>query len=177
MARRRASNITNIRGTGPADATVVWRLLECATPGCDHLHRVSEEADGFPDIELECSKCGHTTRKAHIERATRWKYCRVCEWLQPIGVTVSRAGSVRGKTVGSAFHYHKPNSRAFRSERQLECKECKREINRVIRANVDAFIAGWIDHPRDVTRVRELIIEKEGVDIKDDAAIWPSFLD
>ncbi|MBM4030700.1 MAG: hypothetical protein FJ291_02825 [Planctomycetes bacterium] len=56
----------------------------------------------------------------------------MCEWLQPIGETISRETSVRGKTVGSAFDYHAPNSRSFRSERQLECKVCKREINQIL---------------------------------------------
>jgi len=308
MARSPPRNITAIRGTGQADATVVWRILECTRPGCDHLHKISEDTEGFPDIMVTCAKCGKVTGRDHFLRAPRWKYCRVCEWLQPIGETISRTRSTRGKTIGSAFHYHKPNSRSFRSERQLECKACKREINRVlnplrtsdqhresaqrrrmyalvageagkldskavferfggkcfncskrltwakrgakdlvidhtlpiyylwpvttesatllckgcnaeksdrwpseyysrsklqrlavltgiplgvlrgppilnpeavrlIRANVDAFLETWIKYPAEIRRIRELIHEMEGVDIKEEATTWPSFLD
>lgn len=308
MPRRPTRNITNIRGTGQIDATAVWRVFECAAPGCDHLHRLCEDTEGFPRVEVKCPKCGHITSEPHILRAPRWKYCRVCEWLQPIGETTSRGTSLRGKTMGSAFDYHSPNSSSFRSERQLECKVCKKEINRVlnpmrtsdqhresaqarrmyailagvvekldsrkvfdrfdgkcfkcskplsfatrgtkdyaidhtlpvshfwpvtsenatllckkcnaeksdrwpseyyskeelqhlsvltgvpfevlsgqpvlnpeavqlIRANVDAFLAQHIRYPREIRRVRELILQKEGIDIKDAAEVWPDFLD
>jgi len=112
------------------DPTEVWRVLECVRPGCEHLFKVSEDVPGFPDITIQCSECGQRIDREHIERSPRWKYCRVCEWLQPIGETVSSAGLSRGKTRGSAFDYHNPTSRSFRSERQLECRYCKREINK-----------------------------------------------
>jgi len=300
--------VTGICGTGEVDANEVWRVLECSARGCDHLLRVSEDTDNFPDTEVVCPKCGRKTGKEHILRAPRWKYCRVCEWLQPIGETLSRSGTTRGKTAGSAFHYHKPRGRSFRSERQLECKECKKEINRVlnplrtsdqhresaqtrrmysilsgevgkldsrrifdkfegkcfkcgkkltiakrgpkdfaidhtlpvrllwpattenatllckthnaeksdrwpsefyskeelqrlsvltsipfdvlsgkprinpeavdlIRANIDTFLAKNIRHPREIRRIRELIRNETGLDIKEDARNWPSFLD
>ena len=132
MTRRKPRNVTNIRGTGQVDPSVVWRVFECPEPGCDLLQKISEDTEGFPDVTGICPTCGHATGKDHIQRAPRWKYCRVCEWLQPIGETVSGDTALRGKTIGSAFDYHAPKSRGFRSERQLECKVCKREINRVL---------------------------------------------
>lgn len=133
MPRRLVRNITGIRGEGHVDATEVWRVLECATPGCSHLMKLSEDHRDFPGVYALCPQCNKTTGPEYILRAPRWKYCRVCEWLQPIGETVSPHGTARGKTLGSAFDYHKPTKgRAFRSERQLECKTCKRWINRIL---------------------------------------------
>lgn len=156
MARRRARNVTNIRGTGQVDPAVVWRVFECSAPGCDHLHKLSEDVDGFPDVRVVCPKCGHATGKDHILRAPRWKYCRVCEWLQPIGETVGRGTPVRGKTIASAFDYHAPNSRGFRSERQLECKTCKREINRILNPKRTA------DQHREAARRRHISVLVSG---------------
>ena len=70
---------------------------------------------------VKCPKCG---QKIYIDdeflrstKNSRWKYCRVCEWLQPL----------------QNFDLHKPNTGSFRSGRQLECKICKRtKINPVL---------------------------------------------
>jgi len=63
---------------------------------------------------VKCPKCG---QEIYIDdeflratRNSRWKYCRVCEWLQLL----------------DNFDYHKPNTGSFRSGRQLECKICKK---------------------------------------------------
>ncbi len=114
MARRQARNVTGIRGTGAADANMVWRVFECFSPGCDQLMKVSEDwieeqrVEGI-SITVVCSKCDFMNTEDIIERAARWKYCRVCEWLQPL----------------ENFHKHKPRGRSFRSGRQLECRVCK----------------------------------------------------
>lgn len=109
MPRRPTRNITGIAGTGAVDYKVVWRVLECCKPGCDALLKVSEDEPGFPEVTTKCPKCGSEIGPDFIQRAPQWKYCRVCEWLQPL----------------DAFHRHKPNSSSFRSGRQLECKVCK----------------------------------------------------
>jgi len=114
MPRRETRNITGIRGTGAVDANAVWRVFECYSPGCDQLMKVSEDwieeqrAAGA-QIAVGCSKCGFQNAAEIIERAARWKYCRVCEWLQPL----------------DNFHKHKPRGRSFRSGHQLECRFCK----------------------------------------------------
>jgi 5-methylcytosine-specific restriction endonuclease McrA len=122
MPRRKTVHKTSIKGTGKVDYTVVWRVFECYRPGCDLFMKISEDliqkekAKGNP-IRVTCPKCGYTIPEEIIERAPRWKYCRVCEWLQPL----------------ENFHKHKPTSTSFRSGRQLECKFCKNQrINRVL---------------------------------------------
>lgn len=114
MPRRETRNITDIRGTGTVDANAVWRVFECFSPGCDQLMKVSEDwvaeqrASGTPII-VQCPRCGFLNTEDVVERAARWKYCRVCEWLQPL----------------DNFHKHKPRGRSFRSGHQLECRVCK----------------------------------------------------
>lgn len=117
MPRRETHNITGIRGTGVVDASEVWRVFECFRPGCDQLLKVSEDwieeqrAVNTP-IAIVCPTCGLENGGNVIERAARWKYCRVCEWLQPL----------------ENFHKHKPGGRSFRSGRQLECRVCKNTL-------------------------------------------------
>ena len=43
MPRRQTQNTTGIRGTGAADANVVWRVFECYRPSCEQLMKVSED--------------------------------------------------------------------------------------------------------------------------------------
>jgi len=62
---------------------------------------------------MECPECGQLNNVAAINKGSPWKYCRVCEQLQPL----------------DSFDRHVPNSASFRSGRQLECKSCKRLIN------------------------------------------------
>ena len=110
MPRRRTRNLTGIRGTGAVNASVVWRVLECGRPGCDQLLKASEEdlTAGGSSFAIQCPKCGSRNPAAAINRAAQWKYCRVCEQLQPL----------------ENFHRH----RRMRSGRQLECIQCKNLI-------------------------------------------------
>jgi 5-methylcytosine-specific restriction endonuclease McrA len=114
MPRRKPVHRTGISGTGKVDYTTVWRVFECYRPGCDNFIKVSEDwlreqkEKGNP-IKIICPKCNYEIPEEIIERAPRWKYCRICEWLQPL----------------ENFHKHKPISWSFRSGRQLECKFCK----------------------------------------------------
>ncbi|MGI0015170.1 MAG: hypothetical protein ACREBU_17285 [Nitrososphaera sp.] len=113
MPRRITRNVTDIRGTGVVNASEVWRVFECFRPGCDSLMKVSEDwlevHQSTEPVFVKCPKCGFENGKDVIERASRWKYCRVCERLQPL----------------ENFHRHKPSGRSFRSGRQLECIVCK----------------------------------------------------
>lgn len=111
MPRRRTRNITGIRGTGAVDATAVWRVFECGKPGCDQLLKASEDdiSEQGSAFFLACPKCSLNNPVAQINLAARWKYCLVCERLQSL----------------EYFHRHAPNSRSFRSGRQLECIRCK----------------------------------------------------
>lgn len=63
---------------------------------------------------FKCPKCNQVMyineEFLKSTETSRWKYCRVCEWLQPLG----------------NFDFHRPNTGGFRSGRQLECKFCKR---------------------------------------------------
>lgn len=114
MPRRKTKNITKIRGTGHVDYTEVWRIFECFNPECDNLMKFSEDeldtlrAEDQP-VLVKCTNCGYENTEDILSRAQRWKYCRVCEWLQPL----------------ENFHRHAPNSSSFRSGRQLECAFCK----------------------------------------------------
>ena len=112
MPRRKTRNVTNIKGTGQVEYTLVWRVLECGRPGCDHLFKVSEDAADFNKAGVRCPKCKYRNQPELIQRGARWKYCRVCEWLQPL----------------ENFHRHKPNRGSFRSGHQLECKVCKNTL-------------------------------------------------
>lgn len=106
MSRRESRNVTGIRGTGAVDANAVWRVFECFSAGCDQLMKVEEDwidqqqASGLT-IAVECPKCGYLNSEEIINRAARWKYCRVCEWLQPLG----------------NFHKHKATSPAIQLDR------------------------------------------------------------
>lgn len=108
LARRAVKNLTGLRGTGVVDYTKVYRVFECGRPSCDCLLRVEEGTIAA----VACPKCRYANGKELIERASRWKYCRLCEQLQPL----------------EDFHRHKPNKGSFRSGRQLECKTCKNQI-------------------------------------------------
>jgi hypothetical protein len=65
------------------------------------------------EVAVACSRCGHTNNIAAVNKGNDWKYCRVCEQLQPL----------------DSFDRHVPSSASFRSGRQLECRSCKRLIN------------------------------------------------
>ncbi len=116
MPRRRARNVTYIKGTGQVDYKIVWRVFECAKPGCDQLLKASENAADLSKVTVRCPKCSFRNSGSYIALAPRWKYCRVCECLKPL----------------ESFDRHKPNTSSFRSGRQLECKSCKRSINRLL---------------------------------------------
>jgi len=90
----------------------VWRVFECGRRGCSYLIKFQEDTPDFPNIEVECPTCGFGNTADFIRRGSQWKYCRVCEQLQPIG----------------NFDRH----RRFSSGRQLECKSCKKLINAVL---------------------------------------------
>jgi len=118
MSRRKTKNITGIHGSGTVDATVVWRILQCANPKCSNFSQISEDDIEEKDVDklAKCPKC-KTINTSFVLEGSRWKYCRVCERLQPL----------------ENFHRHKPNSRSFRSGRQLECADCKnKKINPVL---------------------------------------------
>lgn len=140
MSRRETRNITGIRGTGAVDANAVWRVFECFSPGCDQLIKASEDwieeqsVSGAP-VAVECPKCGFQNSEDVIERAARWKYCRVCEWLQPL----------------DNFHKHKPRGRSFRSGHQLECRVCKNT-----RINLDLNPKRTSDQHREAAQRRRL---------------------
>jgi hypothetical protein len=61
---------------------------------------------------VRCPKCGFENELLWVESGVQMKYCRVCERLQPL----------------ENFHRHRPNSRGFRTGRQLECKTCKNTV-------------------------------------------------
>jgi hypothetical protein len=114
MPRRKTKHITGIKGSGVVDYAEVWRVFECYRPGCSQLMKISEDwmeeqKTKGNRIQISCPICGFINDESVIERTPRWKYCRVCEWLQPL----------------ENFHKHKAISRSFRSGRQLECKYCK----------------------------------------------------
>jgi len=76
------------------------------------IQKKKQQEEKIPSIE--CPKCG---QKIYLDEGflkstknSRWKYCRVCEWLQPL----------------ENFDFHRPNLGSFRSGRQLECKICKK---------------------------------------------------
>ncbi len=160
MARRVARNVTNIRGTGVVNASEVWRVFECYRPGCDQLMKVSEDwlkteqAQGHL-AGAKCPRCGFENPPAIIERASRWKYCRVCEWLQPL----------------ENFHKHKPTGRSFRSGRQLECRVCKNT-----RINPDLNPKRTSDQHREASQRRQLYHLLSGEEGKiDSRAIFERF--
>jgi len=90
-------------------------------PGYDDLIENTLETDiKTKKVKIEkipvfkCPKCG---QEIYIDeeflrstKNSRWKYCRVCEWLQPL----------------ENFDFHKPNLSSFKSGKQLECKVCKK---------------------------------------------------
>ena len=140
MSRRETRNITGIRGTGAVDANAVWRVFECFSPGCDQLMKVSEDwieeqrANGVSVPSMfQVRFPEHRGRS--VERAARWKYCRVCEWLQPL----------------DNFHKHKPRGRSFRSGHQLECRVCKNT-----RINPDLNPKRTSDQHREASQRRRL---------------------
>lgn len=159
MARRTTQNVTNIRGTGAANASEVWRVFECFRPGCDCLMKISEDwleaQHGSNPALVKCAKCGFENGQEIVERASRWKYCRVCEWLQPL----------------ENFHRHKPTGNSFRSGRQLECKVCKNtQINRELNPKRTA------DQHREAAQRRRLYILLSGETEKiDSTAVFSRF--
>ncbi|MEX0652435.1 MAG: hypothetical protein WD509_01790 [Candidatus Paceibacterota bacterium] len=118
MPRRKTKNTTGIRGTGTVDATVVYRVLQCSNPECEGFLQISEDdiEEGDVDELSKCPACG-TVNTPFVLESPRWKYCRVCERLQPL----------------ESFHKHKVTGKSFRSGRQLECADCKNsKINPVL---------------------------------------------
>lgn len=111
MSRRRTRNITGIRGTGSMNASQVWRVFGCGEPSCNAILQLDEDtlADQGPHTTVTCPVCNHVNNIGVINKGTRWKYCRICEQLQPL----------------ENFHRHRPSGSSFRSGRQLECKLCK----------------------------------------------------
>ena len=109
MARRAVKNVTGLRGTGVVDYTKVYRVFECGRPGCDFILKVE---DGDATTPVRCQKCGYPNGRQLLDRASRWKYCRLCEQMQPL----------------ENFHRHKSNRGSFRSGRQLECRTCKNTL-------------------------------------------------
>lgn len=160
MVRRKTTHITDIKGTGVVDYKVVWRVFECYRPGCDQIIKVSEDQidkwnENGETIQVICSKCGYQNDTNIIDRAARWKYCRVCEWLQPL----------------ENFHKHKPTSASFRSGRQLECKSCKNQ-----RINPKLNPLRTSDQHREASQHRRLYNIVSGVSGKiDSQAIFKKF--
>jgi len=161
MPRRRATiNITDIRGTGQVNYAEVWRVFECYRPGCDALLKMAESeieqlAQAGEPIVFACPKCGFANDRAVLERAARWKYCRVCEWLQPL----------------ENFHKHKPNAASFRSGRQLECKVCKN-----LRINPQLNPLRTTDQHREASDRRRLYVLLSGETEKiDSRAVFDRF--
>lgn len=156
MPRRQARNITGIRGTGVVNASVVWRVFECGRPGCDQLLKASEDdltTQGSSFIVI-CPKCEFTHSAAVINLASRWKYCRVCERLQPL----------------ENFHRHKANSGSFRSGRQLECTRCK---NILINPMLNPLRT--IDQHREASQKRRLYGFLSGDDKIDQKEVYKRF--
>lgn len=90
-------------------------------PGYDHMIETTLEtciqSKKFQGKNIPIFKCPKCDQKMLIDneflkvtKNSRWKYCRVCEWLQPL----------------ENFDFHKPTLGSFRSGRQLECKICKK---------------------------------------------------
>jgi hypothetical protein len=160
MPRRTTKNVTNIRGTGQVDYCEVWRVFECFSPGCDALLKMSEseierQTQEENLVTLRCPKCGFANDRAILDRAARWKYCRVCEWLQPL----------------DNFHKHKPNTGSFRSGRQLECKGCKN-----LRINPSLNPLRTSDQHRESSERRRLYELLSGDAVKlDDRAVYERF--
>ena len=50
------------------------------------------------------------------------------------------------------------------------------EALRKILANVDKFIEDWIEYPEDIKKIRNLILELEGIDIFERAKYVPDYL-
>jgi hypothetical protein len=90
-------------------------VFGCSRAGCHAVLRVSEDdiSQAGPEAQITCESCGQVNHLTHMQRGHQYKYCRVCEQLQPL----------------ENFDRHKPNAGGFRSGRQLECKGCKRLIN------------------------------------------------
>ena len=107
MPRRVTRNATGIRGGGNDNYQDVYRVFECGRPGCTHLDKVLERdvAAAGDSFSFVCPKCQFSNAYDLIDRSPKWKYCRVCEWLQPL----------------EAFHRH----RGMRSGYQMECRHCK----------------------------------------------------
>ncbi len=115
MTRRKTKNVTGIKGTGAVDYSAVWWIFQCGNRICSNMLKISEDQPGFPVVVVQCT-CGRSNGKAEILKGSQWKYCRVCEQLQPV----------------ERFDRHKPKGQSFRSGRQLECKACKKTINAVL---------------------------------------------
>jgi 5-methylcytosine-specific restriction endonuclease McrA len=106
-------------------------------------------------VAVNCIKCGFLNMAGVIDRAARWKYCRVCEWLQPL----------------DNFHKHKPRGRSFRSGRQLECRTCKNTL-----INIDLNPKRTSDQHREAAQRRRLYSVSSGQEGKIDShAVFERF--
>ena len=101
-------------------------------------------------VAIECIICGFLNNTSVIDRAARWKYCRVCERLQPL----------------DNFHRHKPSSKSFRSGRQLECSTCK---NTLININLNPKRTS--DQHREASQRRRLYSLLAGQEEKIDSQV------
>ncbi len=110
MSRRKTIHNTGIKGQGSVNYQEVWRVFECTNPNCRCLIKVSEDKIDITSYRHICSECGQEVDNKIIARAPRWKYCRVCENLQPM-------------EQDSHFHHHNKMKCGY----QLECKYCKNE--------------------------------------------------
>ncbi|MDE3096109.1 MAG: hypothetical protein KGK07_08920, partial [Chloroflexota bacterium] len=98
------------------DYQQVFRVFECGRPSCERLLKLGED-DWDSQQPVICDLCTFENTAQIILKSAQFKYCKVCEQLQPIG----------------NFHKHAPASRSWRSGRQFECIECKNtKINPVL---------------------------------------------
>ncbi|HXG65065.1 MAG TPA: hypothetical protein VNO70_08145 [Blastocatellia bacterium] len=113
MPRRVTRNITGLVGTGHKNPQELWRVFQCISKTCNFILQVSEREVDIHSENIRCPVCETINPTEHVKRAEQWKYCRICENLQPLDY----------------FHQHKRMS----SGRQSECKFCKNlKINPIL---------------------------------------------
>ena len=153
MARRPTKNRSGIRGTGAVSYNELWRVFGCARPGCDALlkvpNRTLENPESAPFLH-PCSACGHMHADADATKGSVWKYCRVCEQLQPI----------------ENYHRH----RRFATGRQLECKTCKNS-----RINAHGNPLRTRDQHREAAERRRLYVTLAGEEKCDERRVYAAF--
>lgn len=111
MPRRPKANESGVRGSGQVNSGSVWRVFGCSNPSCGTVLRLEEDefVQKGNEVQVECMSCAHLNNITAVAKGSLWKFCRVCEQLQPL----------------QNFDVH----RRTRSGRQYECKSCKRIIN------------------------------------------------